>query len=165
MEDFEQFPVWEHALDEETEEGQDEATVRPHEYIPPLDPAEGMFAVRTQFTLADGTEVMGYVTPQPPGLDELFPDTHPLAGLQPVIVLDKGQVMFWHGIMAPDSENISSMYEMLGKTEGEIFPLSYQTDVELKHGQVQGTITGFLYIAEEKKGFFSRRRRVVKEIR
>ena len=44
-EDLERHPVWEFALDEEGEEGQDEATVRPYELQGTLDPAEGMFVI------------------------------------------------------------------------------------------------------------------------
>ena len=46
MQDLERFAVWEFALDEEGNEGQDEATVRPWELAAPLDPAQGMFVVR-----------------------------------------------------------------------------------------------------------------------
>jgi hypothetical protein len=41
--DLEHFPVWEFALDEEGDEVQDEATVRPRESSAPLNPEEGMF--------------------------------------------------------------------------------------------------------------------------
>ena len=61
--DLEQRPIWEFALDEEGEEGQDEATVRPWTGNQPLDPADGMFVVRAVFELADGTKLTGYLTP------------------------------------------------------------------------------------------------------
>jgi hypothetical protein len=61
--DFSRFPVWEFALDEEGEEGQDEATVRPCQRCSDLHPLEGMFVVRASFVLADGTQMQGYLTP------------------------------------------------------------------------------------------------------
>jgi hypothetical protein len=45
LEDFERHPVWEFALDEEGEEGQDEATVRPYSVAGPADSAEGTLVV------------------------------------------------------------------------------------------------------------------------
>jgi len=59
LDDLERTPVWEFALDEEVEEGQDEATVRPVEGPFPLDPAGGMFVVRARFRLGDGTRLTG----------------------------------------------------------------------------------------------------------
>ena len=85
--DLERTPVWEFALDEEGEEGQDEATVRPFERSLPLDPGDGMFVVRARFRLADGTPLLGYLTP-PVQADSS------LATIQPIIVTPKGQVIF-----------------------------------------------------------------------
>jgi len=59
LEDLNEFPVWEFALDEEGEEGQDEATVRPYMNSGKLDPSDGMFVVRAIFTLADGSKMHG----------------------------------------------------------------------------------------------------------
>jgi hypothetical protein len=60
LDDLSKFPVWEFALDEEGEEGQDEATVRPYEVTGALDPSDGMFVVRASFTLADDSKMQGY---------------------------------------------------------------------------------------------------------
>lgn len=57
LDDLRKSPVWEFALDEEGEEGQDEATVRPCEIPAPLDPADGPFIIRALFTLADGAQM------------------------------------------------------------------------------------------------------------
>src|SRR2546426_6168227 len=89
--DLEKYPVWEFALDEEGEEGQDEATVRPYEVSQALDPSHGMFVVRASFTFADGSKMDGYLTPPVQGNDT--PGT-----LQPVIVTTAGQVGLWCGI-------------------------------------------------------------------
>jgi hypothetical protein len=57
LDDIRRYPVWEYALDEEGEDGQDETTVRPCEISEALDPSD--IIVRTKFTLADGTELLG----------------------------------------------------------------------------------------------------------
>lgn len=88
--DLAQYPIWEFALDEEGEEDQDEATVRPFTGSDSPDPAEGMFIVRGQFTLADGTIFPGYLTPAE--------DSSDLGTVQPQIVSESGQVGFWLGM-------------------------------------------------------------------
>ena len=67
LHDLNEFPVLEFALDEECEEGQDEATVRPLIASEPLDPSDGMFVVRAVFTLADGSKMLGLLDPACPG--------------------------------------------------------------------------------------------------
>ena len=61
--DLAAFAVWEFALDEEGEEGQDEANVRPSQAPLPLDASEAMYVVRAKFSLVDGTRHVGYLPP------------------------------------------------------------------------------------------------------
>src|SRR5688572_554989 len=123
--DLERHAVWEFALDEEGEEGQDEATVRPYESPGPLDPSEGMFIVRARLKLADGTQFVGYLTPPVQGDSSL-------GTLQPAAVMREGQVSFWCGTLEPDSRELASSYARLGKTSGsEVFPLRFRSDVAL----------------------------------
>jgi hypothetical protein len=71
--DFDVSPVWEFASDEEGVAGQDEATVRPYEVSFPVDAAgHGGPVVRAVFTLADGTNLRGYFSPQPVSLRKPF---------------------------------------------------------------------------------------------
>src|SRR5687768_12323434 len=93
--DLDQHPVWEFALDEEGEEGQDEATVRPYDASGEVDPSQGMFIVRARFALADGTRASGYMTPPVEGDSSL-------GTLQPAVVVPDGQVSFWCGMLAPE---------------------------------------------------------------
>ena len=58
LNDFETYPVWEFALDEEGVDGQDEATVRPCLTGGLADPTRGII-VRARFTLADGSTMHG----------------------------------------------------------------------------------------------------------
>ncbi len=137
--DLLQTAVWEFALDEEGEDGQDEATVRPWAGKEPLDPGDGMFVVRAIFTLADGTRLLGYLTPAVPGMSSM-------GTIQPVIVTDEGQVMFWYGLLAPTTESLQDTYLRLGRVAEQVFPVTYASDVELTSGPVSGQIAGFMHL-------------------
>ena len=137
--DFDASPVWEFASDEEGEEGQDEATVWPFEFDGTLDPSEGMFVVRAAFTLADGTEMTGYLTP-PVGGDGS------LGTLQPIVLTSRGQVGFWHGLAAPGPDVLQGHYQRLGKDESKTFPVRFSSAVELAGRPIEGVLGGFLYI-------------------
>ena len=141
LDDLGNFPVWEFRLDEKDEEGQDESTVRPYTASGPLDPADRMFVVRAVFTLADGSRMQGYLTPPVRG------DGSP-GVLQPVIVTDRGQVRFWCGTAAPDSKRLARSYELLGKDAAHVFPLRFESEVELVGGPVRGSVPGFLVLVD-----------------
>lgn len=150
LQDLSTFPIWEFRLDEEGEEGRDEATVRPYTASGPLDPTDRMFVVRAVFTLADGSRMRGYFTP--PGRGDASIST-----LQPIIVTDRGQVRFWCGTAAPDSKRLAHSYELFGKVAKHVFPVRFESDVELAGGQVLGNVPGFLVLED----FQSRRTRTV----
>jgi hypothetical protein len=134
-------PVWEFALDEEGEEGQDEATVRPYEFFGVLDPSDGMFVVRTIFTLADGSSMQGYLTPSVQGESSI-------GTLQPIVVTERGQVGFWCGVAAPDSARLAHFYELLGKNAERVFPVQFKSEVDLVGGKVVGSVPGFLVLED-----------------
>jgi hypothetical protein len=139
VEDFDQHPVWEYALDEEGEEGQDEATVRPYRVAGPVDPAEDMVIVKARFTLADGTTMAGYLTPPGPYSDGL-------GAIQPQIITQHGQVPFWCGDFKPTDEDTVQNYSRLGRTADKVFPLRFTSEVEIVGGPVIGVLNGFLYL-------------------
>ena len=141
LDDLSQFPVWEFALDEEGMEGQDEATVRPYEFSGALDASDGMFVVRAFFNLADGSRFLGYLTPPVQCNDGL-------GTLQPVIVTRKGQVGFWCGIRAPDSARLSHFYQSLEREAARVFPVQFESEVDLIGGKVAGSIPGFLVLED-----------------
>lgn len=138
LEDLEKYPVWEFALDEEGKHGQDEATVRPFVEEPPVDPAGGMYIVRCDFRLADGTHAIGYLTPQIPALAHV-------GYVQPTIVTTKGQLNLWCGWERPTDDAIARAYRLLGKGSVDVFPIHYESTVELTAGPVSGAIAGFVY--------------------
>ncbi len=150
LDDLSKFPIWEFRLDEEGEEGRDESTVRPYATSGLLDPTDRMFVVRAVFTLADGSRMQGYFTP-PRGADDS------IGVLQPIIVTERGQVRFWCGTAAPDSKRLAHSYELLGKDAKQVFPVQFESEVELVGGRVRGSVSGFLVLED----FQTRRTRTV----
>jgi hypothetical protein len=140
LDDLIRFPVWEFALDEEGEEGQDEATVRPFEHDGAVDPGEGGLIVRASFRFADGSEAAGCLS--------ATAGESSLSDVQPIFVGAKGQVVFWRGMVRPTPEQLARDYEVLGKVAGDVFPIKYTSAVPLRGGPVTGEIPGFLVLED-----------------
>jgi len=145
LDDVGKFPVWEFALDEEGEAGQDEATVRPLKISGALDPSDGIFIIRAAFTLADGSKMQGYLTTPVKGDDGLD-------RLQPVIITERGQVLFWYGVIAPSARALSHSYEKLGRDATRVFPIQATSSVELAGGPIRATIPGFVVLKDFTTG-------------
>jgi hypothetical protein len=152
LEDLGKFPVWEFALDEEDEEGQDEATVRPVQVSGTLDPADGPFIIRAMFTLADGTKMHGWLTVHED--DGLAPVviTDVLGTLQPVIITDRAQILFWYGVIGPSAQDVAKSYTKLGREAVSVFPIQVDSDVELVGEPIHATIPGFLVLEDWENG-------------
>ena len=134
--DLGECPIWEHALDEEGDEGQDEATVKPRPDLATADPGAGMLIARAELVANDGTRYDGYVYPSHDG---------ELRDVQPHIVTDAGQVRFWFGAFPPKEGAIEETYALLGTTAERLFPLTYRAVVEHEGARLEGTITGFVH--------------------
>ena len=145
LDDVSKFPVWEFALDEEGEEGQDEATVRPVQISGRLDPTDGPFIIRALFTLADGTQMRGCLT-TPTDADD------GLGTLQPVIITEHGQLLFWHGVIAPSAQIVAESYAKLEREAARVFPIQVASDVELVGAPIHAIIPGFLVLEDWKTG-------------
>lgn len=143
--DLDECPVWEFALDEEGEENQDEATVRPFSSISPVDPTSGMFIVKAKFTLADGSLAYGYLTPPASGDSDL-------GTIQPVVVTALGQVGFWCGGVAPPQESIAQSYSRLSKMPSQVFPITFESVVPVSGGAIHGALPGFLVLEDWETG-------------
>ena len=141
LHDLTTFPVWEFRLDEAGEEGRDECTVRPYAAFGPLDSGDRMFVVRAVFTLADGSRMLGYLTP-PRGGDAS------IGTLQPIIVTERGQVRFWCGTAAPGVKRLAQSYAFLGREPTQVFPARFESDVELVGGPVTNSVPGFLVLED-----------------
>jgi hypothetical protein len=109
-----------------------------------------MFVVRAVFTLADGSKMRGYVTP--PGRGDAN-----IGALQPIIVTERGQVRFWCGTTSPSPTRLARNYELFGKDPKHVFPVRFESDVELIDGPVEGGVPGFLVLVD----FQTRRTRTV----
>ena len=143
--DFQTYAVWVncHVIDynEPWYDDTDEETFRPWLEATPVDPAETMFLVRASLRLADGTEFPGFITPQQPQQNEGQPD---LGLIQPQLFLTSGkQVAFWFGVLTPSKGDISGLYASLGKTDAEVFPLTFTAEEGLATGIVSGSMPGF----------------------
>jgi hypothetical protein len=136
--DLERFPIWEHALDEEGEPGQDEATVRPRPDLDVADPGQGLFVVRAEFESKDGTRFDGYAYPS-------TEDT--LSLIQPTIVTEQGHVGFWLGAFPPEPAALAPVYELLGKPADALFPISFHSPVRVEGVELRGEIPAFLHFA------------------
>lgn len=137
LSDLELSPVWEYASDEEGVEGQNEATVRPASPGILNDALAGQFVAKARFMLADGTRMVGYLSPGVPG-------SFDVGTIQPAIVTDGGQVSFWFGCLEPARTYIESSYALLRKHAGEVFPLSFALDAASNVYEAAGIIPGFL---------------------
>jgi len=136
--DISRFPIWEFALDEEGENGQDELTVRPYFFSGSLDLNKGIFIVKADFKLADDTLMVGYITP-PEKSDKS------LGSIQPVIITEKGQVSFWKGNKKPSNKLISESYKHLGKQKNNVFPIHFKSSLSISTINIEGVIRGFLF--------------------
>lgn len=139
--DFLASPVWEFALDEESEPNQDEATVRSYTFSGALDPSEGMFVIAAHFWLANGKQMRGCLTPPSTG-------DRSLGTIQPQLFTDGGQVSFWCGRSRPDTVRA---YQLLGGDALSVFPIRFESAVPLTGGTVYGTLPGFLCLENDFK--------------
>lgn len=141
--DLRQFPVWEFALDEEGDDGQDEATIRPFPSEDIEDRLDGSLVVAATFELADGTCLPGYLTPR-------NSDARTLGDLQPQIITDRGQVMFWYG-RCPLQTSIP--YEKLNRASNQVFPVRFQSLVGSEISKCVGEIPGFCCLNDDFETF------------
>ncbi|HVN54236.1 MAG TPA: hypothetical protein VMT46_07890 [Anaerolineaceae bacterium] len=162
--DLEQYPVWEFAFREMKEEGLSERTMKPSSQEPPYDPHQSRLLVRTSFHLVDGTVFKGFI--KPIDLLNTFMGHLVPIDLFPVIVTEKGHVVFWYGPSKPSEKEISDNYLLLGKESREVFPISFKSDVEIVNGAYEGELDGFLYCEEnEVEDFFHMKESEIKSIR
>jgi len=142
VQDLEDYPVWEFALDEEGEEGQDESTVRPCVVNGLIDPDDGQYLIRANFKLANGARMKGWIsTPYEREFD--------LGDVQPVVVTLDDKVAFWCGVIEPKASDIANDYRRLGAaTAQEVFPVQFESDVELVGGPISGEIPGFVVLED-----------------
>ena len=97
------------------------------------------------FTLADATQMHGCLTTP-------TADDDGLGTLQPVIISERGQVLFWHGAIEPSEQILAESYASLEREAARVFPIQVTSDVELVGRPVRTTIPGFLVLEDWKTG-------------
>lgn len=86
--------------------------------------------------------------------------------LFPVILTEKGPVIFWYGTDKPNDQEIIENYSLLGKKPEEVFPITFQSDVDIINGVSEGVLDGFLYCVEnEVEDFFHMKESDIKAVR
>jgi hypothetical protein len=144
-EDFIENPVWiaVHGMDEDEpwydEDDCDEETFRPWTGALPVNPEEGMLLVEAIFTLADGADLAGFMTPQHDG------EPLDLGTVQPHVFSQNKVHGFWDGMFRRKEEDQRAFYQSLNKTAREIFPITFSAKPGLASGQHKGKIEGFYF--------------------
>jgi len=133
---FEISPIWEFAIDEEGEEGQDETTLKPRLDLTFPDPSEGLLIIECEFVVKSGNKFNGICSPS-------FDNS--ISSIQPYILSNNQFIMFWFGIMQPDKETKDGIYNVLGETADSLFPIKFQSKLPMADGsRIVGEINGFM---------------------
>jgi hypothetical protein len=143
--DFAQHPVWIGChtadYDEPWYDETDEETFRPWTGRLPAGPEEGMLLASAKLTTADGRVFVGFVTPQHQG------EPLDLGLVQPALFLPSGErVQFWWGILEIADSTKQALYDELGASAEQVFPIRFAANQGLTTGQASGAIPGFCYL-------------------
>ena len=136
LEYFDIALVWEFAIDEEGEEGQDETTLRPCYGLTVADPADGLCIVKTEFETAAGKKYFGLCSPA---------FEFNMGYIQPFMFTDNTVVSFWFGVREPSQLSIDEIYKQLGETKDTFFPVKFKSVIPTKGVKLQGQIDGFMW--------------------
>ena len=144
-------PIWQFALDEEGVDGQNEHTLRPRLDLNVVNPGKMYTVVRATFEAYGGSRFRGMVKPQPmdPG-----PTVTPIVpyDLWPVVMVNESEsVVFGFGTTAPSVAELDDVYQKLGLRRGQLFPLSFSSDVPIENGIGNGVLRGFMYMVPSAK--------------
>ena len=119
--------VWEHWMEEEIE------YVRPTEKKEINEISNHDYLVSTDFVLDNGTKLTGFCTPQ---------DRSGLDYIQPVIITDSNQVIFWKDEGWTNKEKNIEL-DKLGLNWDEVFPIEYKTLIKCDNNYINGKIEDF----------------------
>jgi len=145
---FASHPAWVqcHSVDYDAPwyEESDEETFRPWTGPLPVRPDQGIMLVAAEFTLADGTRLLGFVTPAP---TDAAHDPRVLAIQQPQMFMPSGRrESFWDGVVARSAGELTRFYAELARPARQVFPIEFTADAGLATGLTSGTISGFYSI-------------------
>lgn len=129
-EDFAEYPVWE--LQGSL------TTAEPYKGKMPFKADRfRAFFVRTAFTLADKTKMIGWTM--------ICVPPYELHSLSPTILTGVGPVDLTKLAKQPKRKDIEQACSRIGRRVAEIFPLEFQTDVPIPEGPARESMTGFLH--------------------
>ena len=143
--DLTDYPIWEFCSDEEDEEGQDEATVRPSKDTEILGYSPGAYVVAADAVCNDGSRYSAYLYSGKP--DDI-------GCVQPNLVLPSGQVNVWFGSLKYSGDPQSYVTESLAKLDklrDEVFPIKFTTRVDENGARVTLSVDGFKARDEEDR--------------
>ena len=143
--DFVDHPIWEFCLDEESVEGQDEATVRPTDEIEVEGYSDGMYVVAADATLSDGTVLPAYLYTGEP---------NNVGGIQPNLIVEAGQVNIWYGwlrIFKNPEGYVADCLSRLSRPREAIFPVKFETRAKINGGRLSVTIDGFKALSPDRQ--------------
>lgn len=123
--DFEQVAVWRYQGSSD-----ENAVVRATDRTEVSANEGGVFIARTQFSLANGAQYIGFCSPT---------EDSALNSLQPVIVTADGPVYFWFE-EPPSAEFLRAQWIRLGVDAESVFPVYFRCTVpvggKLVHGRI-----------------------------
>jgi len=145
---FDQHPVWASCQSfdygEPWYDDTDEETFRPSNTDLPVSPSDGMYLVRADFVLADGTSLVGFLTP---AIED--GSSNALGTIQPQMYLPSGERMsFWLGMFGNPNDQATTLYSALGRAAGAIFPIRFRAPEALATGVTAGAIDGFYTVPD-----------------
>ena len=146
--DFEQFPMWEYALDEEGEPGQDETTMRPLQ-IDAVGRAFVFGMLGALFRLADGREFFGALTIgrgmiAPFDIQAMWPFFRCPPGKNVGLSLPGERALDFDAAR----ERASEIYTRLGCMAEGMFPLTIRPMLPIKGMDAELRIDGFMRPAD-----------------
>ena len=141
LDDLLEYAVWEFALDEDAHDGQDEATVKLYDIPEALDPSDGMFVVRASFVLADGSEhARPSTSPSVDSADFCNYTTDHCHRTR------SGRILVRHCLSIIPAVN--STVQALYCAARQVFPLTFESQVQLVGGPVRGSLEGFMVLED-----------------
>jgi len=151
--DFERAPIWVgvHALDYDQPwyDQTNEETFRPWYGGTPIDSGLGMFLVRAEVRLSDGTTFPGFITPRP-GSGKV--PAHELGMVQPHLILpDHRTINFWGGMKGFTEVSKDAVYAALMKAPQDVFPVNFAAEAGLCNGRQSGQIPGFARLVDNRR--------------
>jgi len=119
-EDFERIPLWMAChgadYDEPWYDDTDEETFRPFSGGQPVEATGGVFLAKAAATLADGSSLTGFVSPDA---------KHEMGMVQPQLFVGEKRFSFWGGAAGVPQKSRDAFYQMLGKDAASIFPIRF----------------------------------------